>query len=68
MATIQVEVNVMDLPEVKELVIAFNERCKELHRERERYREALDKLAKLGNGDRYGNSVGNEIAIRALNA
>lgn len=28
--------------------------------------EALEKLAKLGNGDRYGNSVGNEIAIAAL--
>ena len=28
--------------------------------------EALDKLAKLGNGDRYGNSIGNDIAIQAL--
>lgn len=28
--------------------------------------EALEKLAKLGNGDYYGNSTGNDIAIRAL--
>ena len=28
--------------------------------------EALEKLAKLGNGDRYGNSIGNEIALRTL--
>jgi len=30
--------------------------------------EALDKLAKLGNGDQYGNSVGNQIARAALKA
>lgn len=29
-------------------------------------REALEKLSCLGNGDRPGNSVGNEIALRAL--
>jgi len=28
--------------------------------------EALEQLAKLGNGDQYGNSVGNEIARAAL--
>ena len=28
--------------------------------------KALDTLAKLGNGDCYGNSIGNEIAQRAL--
>lgn len=36
---------------------------------RERVRglvEALEKLARLGNGDRYGNSIGNEIAQDAL--
>lgn len=27
---------------------------------------ALEKLARLGNGDSYGNSVGNEIAQNAL--
>jgi hypothetical protein len=30
------------------------------------YREALEKLAKLGNGDRYGNSDGNKIAQEAI--
>ena len=34
--------------------------------EKTRYREALEKLAKLGNGDSYGNSKGNEIAQEAL--
>ena len=29
-------------------------------------REALEKLARLGNGDRYGNSEGNVIAQNAL--
>jgi hypothetical protein len=28
--------------------------------------EALEKLAKLGNGDRYGNSAGNTMAQEAL--
>ena len=28
--------------------------------------EALEKLARLGNGDSYGNSIGNDIAIAAL--
>ena len=28
--------------------------------------DALDKLSKLGNGDRVGNSFGNSIAIIAL--
>jgi predicted RNase H-like nuclease (RuvC/YqgF family) len=28
---------------------------------------ALEKLARLGNGDRYGNSEGNQIAQAALN-
>lgn len=30
--------------------------------------EALEKLARLGNGDSYGNSDGNCIAISALKA
>jgi regulator of replication initiation timing len=29
-------------------------------------RESLERLACLGNGDRHGNSIGNEIAIAAL--
>ena len=28
--------------------------------------EALEKLARLGNGDQYGNSIGNDIAKAAL--
>lgn len=32
----------------------------------ERYENALKKLACLGNGDRYGNSIGNVIAQEAL--
>ena len=32
----------------------------------ERLREALEKLARLGNGDQYGNSIGNEIAQQAI--
>jgi len=34
----------------------------------ERLRLSLEELACLGNGDRYGNSIGNEIAIKALAA
>ena len=29
-------------------------------------RAKLDTIAKLGNGDRYGNSVGNTLAIEAI--
>ncbi len=39
---------------------------KELERERDTLAAALEKLAKLGNGDKYGNSDGNMIAIAAL--
>ncbi len=35
-------------------------------KKRDRYREALERLARLGNGDKPGNSEGNQIAIRAL--
>jgi hypothetical protein len=28
--------------------------------------DALDMLSKLGNGDRVGNSIGNDIAVEAL--
>ena len=31
-------------------------------------KNALDKLARLGNGDRFGNSEGNTIALKALRA
>jgi hypothetical protein len=34
--------------------------------ENAKLRDALEKLARLGNGDQYGNSIGNEIARTAL--
>ena len=37
-----------------------------LRQEHQRYREALEKLARLGNGDALGNSIGNTIARDAL--
>ena len=40
---------------------ALQQRCEELV-------AALEKLARLGNGDQYGNSIGNEIARQALAA
>lgn len=39
---------------------------KRLEKENKYFREVLEKLSKLGNGDRYGNSIGNEIAQDAL--
>lgn len=41
-------------------------RMTELETEIARLRKALEELAKLGNGDEYGNSIGNVIAQRAL--
>jgi len=37
-----------------------------LRAENLKLREVLEKLARLGNGDQYGNSIGNEIARAAL--
>lgn len=37
-----------------------------LRDERDRLREALEQLARLGNEPYYGNSVGNKIAQKAL--
>jgi len=42
------------------------ERIEELEAENKALREALEVLAKLGNGDHYGNSDGNRIAQKAL--
>ena len=42
--------------------------ARRLERERDVAVEALEKLAPLGNGDKYGNSDGNRIAIDALRA
>ena len=41
-------------------------RIEELEAKLAEMTEALEKLARLGNGDHYGNSDGNMIAIRAL--
>ena len=44
------------------------DRNKELERQQAVLVDALERLAMLGNGARYGNSEGNEIAIAALAA
>ena len=51
--------------QIKHVEAAFAERDA-AQADAARLREALEKLARLGNGDKYGNSVGNEIAIAAL--
>ena len=38
-----------------------------LHESNQELLAALEKLARLGNGDRYGNSEGNTIARAAIN-
>ena len=43
-------------------------RAEKAEAEAKRYREALEKLARLGNGDELGNSDGNMIARVALDA
>jgi len=47
-------------------ITAMQDEIAALKAELARARDALEKLARLGNGDSYGNSVGNEIAIKAL--
>ena len=49
--------------EIRAAVAAQKERDAE---ENARLREALDKLARLGNEPEYGNSIGNQIARTAL--
>ena len=44
----------------------FKEESRKQYFLAERYREALEKLSKLGNGDQLGNSDGNRIAQQAL--
>ena len=44
---------------------SYSDVCRAVDREI-RYREALYELARLGNGDRVGNSIGNAIAAKAL--
>jgi len=42
--------------------------CKivELEKQNAKLVKALEKLSRLGNGDKVGNSIGNQIAIAAL--
>lgn len=47
-------------------LIEARTRIEALEAERDRLREELETLARLGNGERYGNSVGNMIARAAL--
>jgi len=51
-----------------EAAIYAGDRIAKLEAENAKLREALEVLAKLGNGDHYGNSDGNCIAIAALEA
>ena len=46
--------------------VSFRKQLTEVQAENEALREALEKLSRLGNGDQYGNSIGNEIARAAL--
>ena len=54
--------------EVEQNSIRIIAEIEKLQQENKRYREALEKLARLGNGDKYGNSDGNIIAQDALNS
>lgn len=53
---------------ISEQKIQFDTAAKlrHLHLVNQELVEALERLAKLGNGDHYGNSVGNEIARAAI--
>ena len=44
----------------------LTDELREARAEIERYRNVLELLARLGNGDHYGNSDGNRIAQQAL--
>lgn len=54
---------------VSEFITALNKRftkhCEVVNQNR-RYRKVLEQLARLGNGNTYGNSIGNKIAIECL--
>lgn len=55
-----------NFPTLKYIAEANPDTIAALLAERDRLRDALEKLARLGNGDRYGNSDGNMIARDAL--
>ena len=48
-------------------LISFKEALRAEEDKVARLREALDRLARLGNEPEYGNSIGNQIARAALN-
>ncbi len=54
-----------DMPTCEEDIKAATE-LRRLHEVNAELLAALDKLARLGNGDRYGNSIGNTIAQEAI--
>ncbi|HQU12563.1 MAG TPA: hypothetical protein PLV07_13380 [Acidiphilium sp.] len=54
------------LDAIRPHIAALQARVEAAEAENARLREALEKLARLGNGDHYGNSIGNEIARAAL--
>jgi len=47
-------------------MFAYAAELRRLHKVNAELVAALDKLARLGNGDRYGNSIGNTIAQKAI--
>jgi len=57
-----------DSNDAKQRIKELKQQNAELIAYYESFRLALEELAKLGNGNEYGNSKGNEIAIRALEA
>lgn len=63
-----VELDVVRIEFAPEEVPALVKRIAELEAQQAVLGKALEKLAKLGNGARYGNSEGNMIAIAALAA
>ena len=52
--------------EVTKVILYLKDEITKRDLEIERYRKVLHQLACLGNGDTYGNSIGNDIARRAL--
>lgn len=66
------EIRRKDLPKVVQVYardwdsVILADHIAEIKRQRDAAVEALRKLARLGNGDKPGNSIGNQIAIDAL--
>ena len=56
----------MSHPDVVLTINTLGKMADELRAENEKLREALERLARLGNEPHYGNSIGNDIARAAL--